>query len=136
MQPLVYSTRDAEEEGIGWRRRGHDVAYYQNHIKRRSGYYYTLTFKLQVAHSGDVMYLAYAHPYTLSDLNRYIRSLETDPSTSKRFRRRPLCETLAGNTVHRDRGCTRHLWRAFADDGGHFFSTGGHAHDHHLRLDP
>ena len=97
--PLVYSTHDAASRCIGWRRKGHDVCYYQNHIRRRSGYYYTLSFKLRVAHANDVVYVAYAHPYTLTDLNRYLRKLEDDPSTAKRFRRRPLCETLAGNTI-------------------------------------
>ena len=52
-----------------------------------------------MTHAADVVYVAYSHPYTYTDLNRYLRDLETDPTTSKRFRRRPLCETLAGNTV-------------------------------------
>jgi hypothetical protein len=99
MQPLVYSTQEAALRGTGWRRRGHDVAYYQNHIKRRNGYYYTLSFKLRVLHASDVNYIAYTHPYTCTDLNRYLRNLEKDPTTAKRFRRRPLCETLSGNTI-------------------------------------
>ena len=37
--------------------------------------------------------------YTVSDLYRYIKTLEDDADTQKRFRRRALCETLAGNTV-------------------------------------
>ena len=45
--PLVYSTHDAATRSVGWRRRGHDVCYYQNHIRRRNGYYYTLSFKLR-----------------------------------------------------------------------------------------
>ena len=49
IQPLVYSTQEAALRGTGWRRRGHDIAYYQNHIKRRSGYYYTLSFKARAA---------------------------------------------------------------------------------------
>ena len=35
----------------------------------------------------------------MSDLGAYLKGLEDDPKTRKRFRRRPLCETLAGNTV-------------------------------------
>ncbi len=91
--PLVYSTHEATERQVGWLRRGHDVCYYQNHIRRRSGYYYTLSFKLRVAHASDTLYVAYSHPYTLTDLNRYLKRLEEDPSTAKRFRRRPLCAT-------------------------------------------
>lgn len=99
MLPLIYSAQEAAKTATGWRRRGHDVAYYQNHIKRRNGYYYTLSFKLKIQHASDVMYCAYTHPYTYTDLNRYLRNLEADPAISKRFRRRPLCETLSGNTI-------------------------------------
>ena len=99
MQPLVYSTQEAALRATGWRRRGHDVCYYQNHIRRRTGYYYTLSFKLRVLHASDVTYVAYTHPYTYTDLNRYLQGLEMDASAAKRFRRRALCETLSGNTV-------------------------------------
>jgi hypothetical protein len=29
MKPLVYSSNEAEDKGIGWMRMGEDVAYYQ-----------------------------------------------------------------------------------------------------------
>lgn len=70
MLPLVYSTIAAERDGVGWRRRGRNVCYYQNHIKRRSGYYYTLSFDMLAENEGDILYLAYCHPYTLTDLYR------------------------------------------------------------------
>lgn len=84
---------------MGWRREGKQVCYYQNHIRRRSGYYYTLSFQIEAAYDDDVLYLAYCHPYTLTDLYSYIQTLEEDPNKAKRFRRRTLCQTLAGNTV-------------------------------------
>ena len=56
-QPLVYSTVDAERHRVGWRRRAHSVCYYQNHIKRRSSFYYTLSFQLSFQHADDVVYL-------------------------------------------------------------------------------
>ena len=134
MLPLVYSTKEVARTGLGWRRMGHNVCYYQNHIKRRTGYYYTASFQvtarqpatshhhhlhstststststsattsspsfqIRFLHADDVCYLAYCHPYTMSDLGAYLKGLEDDPKTRKRFRRRPLCETLAGNTV-------------------------------------
>eukprot|EP00965_Chrysotila_dentata_P062353 2066246-Pleurochrysis_carterae.AAC.2 len=80
-------------------RRGEDVCYYQNHIRRRNGFYYTCSFTLYVEHSDDVLYLAYCHPFTLTDLKVYINRLEADPSASRRFRRRPLCLSLAGNPI-------------------------------------
>ena len=99
MQPLVYSTADAQRHHLGWRRRAHSVCYYQNHIKRRSSFYYTLSFQLSFQHADDVVYLAYCHPHSLTDYNAYIKKLEDDPKTGKRFRRRTLCHTLAGNSV-------------------------------------
>mmetsp|Transcript_86716 Transcript_86716/g.260334 ORF Transcript_86716/g.260334 Transcript_86716/m.260334 type:complete len:496 (-) Transcript_86716:75-1562(-) len=99
MQPLVYSSVAAETHGVGWRRQGFNVCYYQNHIRRRSGYYYTLSFQLRCGYDDDIVFVAYCEPYTLSDFYRYIKTLEDDPSKQKRFRRRTLCETLAGNTV-------------------------------------
>ena len=46
MLPLVYSTKEVARTGLGWRRMGHNVCYYQNHIKRRTGYYYTASFQV------------------------------------------------------------------------------------------
>ena len=34
--------------GVGWERRGHDICYYQNHVKRRGGYHYTATFTIEM----------------------------------------------------------------------------------------
>ena len=99
MLPLVYSTKEVARTGLGWRRMGHNVCYYQNHIKRRTGYYYTASFQIRFLHADDVCYLAYCHPYTMSDLGAYLKGLEDDPKTRKRFRRRTLCQTLAGNPV-------------------------------------
>ena len=62
MQPLVYSTVAAATHGIGWRRQGFNVCYYQNHIKRKSGYYHTVSFQLRCAYDDDVLYLAYSQP--------------------------------------------------------------------------
>ena len=97
MQPLIYSMRDANKQNVGWVRRGEEVCYYQNHIKRRGGYYYTATFTVEFPHDQDTVYLAYCFPYTYSDLQRYLYALEKDPKRRNRFRRRPLCQTLAGN---------------------------------------
>ena len=65
MRPLYYSQVEAEQHGIGWFRRGEDICYYQNHIKRKGGYYYTLTFTLDFIHgSDDTAYLSYCHPFS------------------------------------------------------------------------
>ena len=101
MQPLIYSNRAAAESGKAWRRCGQRICYYQNHIKRKgsSNNYYTATFTLDFEYDNDTVYIAYCYPYTFTDLQRYLRSLELDPKRRNRFRRRTLCQTLAGNNV-------------------------------------
>ena len=84
MQPLVYSTADAQRHRLGWRRRAHSVCYYQNHIKRRSSFYYTLSFQLSFQHADDIAYLAYCHPHSLTEYNQYMKRLEDDAMIKKR----------------------------------------------------
>ena len=92
MQPLIYSMLDAKEQNVGWAR-GEDVCYYQNHIKRRGGYYYT-------ANSCGVPTITHCTWHTASirtQTSSVPAALEKDPKRRNRFRRRPLCQTLAGN---------------------------------------
>lgn len=97
MRPLVYSEA-AAKQGKGWVRGGQDICYYQNSMKRKnSGYYYTLTWQHTFEHENDVVYFAHSYPYTYTDLQRYLEKLELDPKRKLRFRRRPLCQTIAGN---------------------------------------
>ena len=55
MRPLIYSEKEAGLDGTGWQRRGEDICYYQNHIKRRQGSYYSLTFKLHCKSADDIV---------------------------------------------------------------------------------
>ena len=51
-------------QGIGWRRVGERIAYYENHFETENGQsYYTLTFSLTFPHANDVCYLAHCFPY-------------------------------------------------------------------------
>ena len=98
MRPLMYSDVEAKKFGKGWTRAGNDICYYQNSMKRKNaGYYYTLTFSATFKHDGDTIYFAHCYPYTYTDLCRYLNQLEADPKKKNRMRRRPLCQTLAGN---------------------------------------
>lgn len=63
MQPLIYSETEASADGIGWQRRGESICYYQNHIKRRQGSYYSLTFTMHSKYLNDTMYIAYTTRY-------------------------------------------------------------------------
>jgi murein tripeptide amidase MpaA len=100
MRPLLYSEIDARKYGKakGWVRCGTDVCYYQNSMKRKNaGYYYTLTFAVTFKYDNDTVYFAHSYPYTYTDLCRYLNMLEADPKRKNRMRRRPLCQTIAGN---------------------------------------
>jgi len=105
MQPLVYSTRmaaggvDGAAPTKGWHRGGRDVCYYRNDQTRLGRRQHSLTFTYTFVHGGEgeVVYFAYCHPYTYSDLQVHLRTLQDDPERRKTFRRRTLCKTLAGN---------------------------------------
>ena len=80
MQPLLYSAK-AALEGIGWRRVGHDVVYYENGVQRRDrdrGSHSTLSFSWEAAADGDVIYFAMCYPYTYTALC----SCETERSSN------------------------------------------------------
>jgi hypothetical protein len=67
-------------------------------MKRKSaGYYYTLTWSIVFEHDNDVVYFAHSYPYTYTDLVRYLDKLDADPKRKPRMRRKPLCQTIAGN---------------------------------------
>jgi cytosolic carboxypeptidase protein 2/3 len=100
MRPLMYSEIDAKKYGKGWVRAGRDVCYYQNSMKRKNmGHYYTLTFRVQFSNDNDTVYFAHSYPYTFSDLQRYLNTLEADPKKKLRFRRKTMCQSCAGNNV-------------------------------------
>merc|ERR1719440_1593402 len=44
-----------------------------------------------------MVYFSHCYPYTYSDLQLDLKEFEQDPTISRLFRRRKLCETLAGN---------------------------------------
>lgn len=98
MRPLRYSCIDAAMKGVGWVRSGEKIAYYQNGLRRVKGSnYYTLTFTVTFQHDCDEVYFSHCYPYTYTDLQMDLRALDKDPNMARRFRRRKLCETLAGN---------------------------------------
>jgi len=93
-RPLFYSSSDAKNNGLGWRRIGQDISYGPNVNKT-----FTLqfSFELEYAPADDVCYFAPCYPYRYSDLQRHLDALAADSSRASRFRRRTLCRTLAGN---------------------------------------
>ncbi|NWI97872.1 CBPC2 carboxypeptidase, partial [Pitta sordida] len=98
LQPLLYSQRDAQSRGIGWRRVGSDVRYYRGSAEGPSAF--RLSWTVRFPHDGDTCFFAPCYPYTYSDLQRYLRALAADPARSRFCAVQPLCRSLAGNTVH------------------------------------
>lgn len=98
MRPLIYSEKQARLQKIGWYRDGSKLCYYQNNLKRKNaGFYYTLNFNLRFPYDNDTVYIAHCYPYTYTQLQKYLGTLEADPGLKNRFQRKTLCQTIAGN---------------------------------------
>ncbi|KAK4886670.1 hypothetical protein RN001_002941 [Aquatica leii] len=101
MKPLLYSTKDASLNKIGWRRCGDNINYFCNEgIHIEESITYTLTFTLEFPYEGDTVYLAYCYPYTYSDLKAYLCELCNHPIRSTYATIRQLCKTIAGNDLY------------------------------------
>ena len=76
MQPVMYSTTEAQEGRAGWIRAGANVCYYRNYFTRSreatggqgGKTYYTSTFTVTFPHANDICYFAYHYPYTFTML--------------------------------------------------------------------
>lgn len=100
MKPLVYSERSAQQKNLGWHREGfNDICYYTTNMKRKNGgYYSSLAFTVKfdrkhalISDDFDTVYIAHCYPYTYTQLQRYLRSIEQDPQKKNRFERKFLC---------------------------------------------
>ncbi|KAK3697423.1 hypothetical protein QZH41_019236, partial [Actinostola sp. cb2023] len=104
MQPLFYSEMDAFKNKIGWIRKGVNVKYYKNDIRRedtsKDRYHYSLTWTNQFQYSKDTCYFAHCYPYTYSDLQEYLIAVRNDPIKTRLCKQRVLCRTLCGNFVY------------------------------------
>ncbi|XP_075785025.1 cytosolic carboxypeptidase 2 isoform X3 [Pelodiscus sinensis] len=99
MKPLLYSERDAQEHGVGWRREGSNIRYFRCSSEEGQALY-CLTWTARFPHDHDTCYFAHFYPYTFSDLQRYLLALTSDPVRSQYCKLRVLCSSLAGNTVY------------------------------------
>ncbi|XP_055304001.1 cytosolic carboxypeptidase Nna1-like [Sitodiplosis mosellana] len=106
MRPLMYSEIDAKESKIGWRRCGENIAYFKNEDSSPTNddddenSTYTLTFNIEFPHENDTVYFAHSYPYTYSDLQDYLMTIQKHPIKSKFCKLRLLCRSLAGNNVY------------------------------------
>jgi len=117
MRPVGYSCAAVKEHGegkgvmgedgklheaaLGWHRCGSHVCYYATTEDRPSGggKFYAVAYKHVFQYARDTFYFAHTHPYTFTNLQRDLWTLEQDPERAGTFRRKALCYTLAGNRV-------------------------------------
>ncbi|XP_058827587.1 uncharacterized protein LOC131687507 isoform X2 [Topomyia yanbarensis] len=119
MRPLMYSSLDAEYNHVGWQRCGENIAYFRNDsdgFNNHTSYHhrpveddeddyignssFTLSFNIEFKYDGDTVYFAHSYPYTYSDLQDYLMSIQRNPVKSKFCKLRLLCRSLAGNNVY------------------------------------
>ena len=94
LRPLLYSNLAASHEGLGWHRACTNIRYFANSTASTSTQQrkadegeratagassagnYTLSFDVCFEHDDDTCYLAHCFPYTYTDLQRVLRSLQ------------------------------------------------------------
>jgi hypothetical protein len=107
MKPLIYSTKKAESEGVGWYRGGEEIWYYQNLNKRKcgTGFMCTLTFVVEFQYDQDEVYLAHCFPFTYRDCKEHVDYIctenkkENKVNMKDKVRKTELCKSLAGNSL-------------------------------------
>lgn len=80
MRLLMYSSKKANLESVGWMRWGSDICYYQNWNKRKSGEgaLFTLSFTIEFPYDNDEVYLSHWFPYTYRDCKDHLNSICND----------------------------------------------------------
>ena len=98
MKPLMYSTKKAKNDGVGWSRIGEDIWYYQNWVKRKAmvGFLYTLSFSFELPYDNDEVYFCHSFPYTYRDCKDHLDSIWVD---IRKIRKTELWKSLAENSL-------------------------------------
>ncbi|XP_045111207.1 cytosolic carboxypeptidase Nna1-like isoform X2 [Portunus trituberculatus] len=112
MRPLMYSRKEGDLHGVGWRRCATNIVYFKNHDSNDATCYdsdddgeddapsYTLSFNVTFPHDHDTVHLAHCYPYSFSDLQEHLLTIQNDPFKASVCRQRVLCRSLAGNPVY------------------------------------
>uniref|UniRef100_A0A667HU21 ATP/GTP binding protein like 3 n=1 Tax=Lynx canadensis TaxID=61383 RepID=A0A667HU21_LYNCA len=100
MRPLFYSEKEAKAHNIGWQRIGDQIKYYRNNQGQEGRHYFSLTWTFQFPHNKDTCYFAHCYPYTYTNLQEYLSSINNDSVQSKFCKIRVLCHTIARNMVY------------------------------------
>ncbi|KAJ9439065.1 Cytosolic carboxypeptidase NnaD [Diplonema papillatum] len=98
LKPCFYSRKNKK-----WTSVGTNVCYFKNCLPKRDGNQqtsdlYAMSFDIELADPKDVYYLAYCYPFTYTDLQIYLRSLEeaSKRQTVYKLKRSVLCTTVQG----------------------------------------
>ncbi|XP_004406422.1 PREDICTED: cytosolic carboxypeptidase 3 [Odobenus rosmarus divergens] len=100
MRPLFYSEKEAKAHNIGWQRIGDQIKYYRNNQGQEGCHYFSLTWTFQFPHNKDTCYFAHCYPYTYTNLQEYLSTINHDSVRSKFCKIRVLCHTIARNMVY------------------------------------
>uniref|UniRef100_A0A8C0DWZ6 Peptidase M14 domain-containing protein n=1 Tax=Balaenoptera musculus TaxID=9771 RepID=A0A8C0DWZ6_BALMU len=100
MHPLFYSENEANAHNIGWQRIGDQMKYYRNNQGQDGRHYFSLTWTFQFPHNKDTCYFAHCYPYTYTNLQEYLSSINNDPVQSKLCKIHVLCHTITRNMVY------------------------------------
>jgi hypothetical protein len=101
MKPCVYSTQSFCQNGISWVRDGYDLSYVENAGDPKglrfvgSKKYFTLSFTYDFRYENDLVFFAYAVPYTYTQLELYLNDIASRHPAFVRVD--PLCKSLGGN---------------------------------------
>jgi len=108
-RPIMLSEKAQKERGEGWKRVGAECSYYRRkkEILRPKGVTgptllvdkYALSFTFEFEHSRDSVYFAVQQPYSYTQLQTLIQTLQKDVYSKTHFRRQELCRSLAGNRI-------------------------------------
>lgn len=122
----MYSTTEAKNKQIGWRRCGDNIIYFKNDDSLWVNHFlkfiyeiinwktfsannsdsedesgsYTLTFNIEFQYENDTVYFAHSYPYTYTELQDYLMEIQRHPVKSKFCKLRLLCRSLAGNNIY------------------------------------
>lgn len=111
---------NAQLHNIGWQRCGENIAIFRNDDNmiytrgnhRRQGLVddsddarakhcsITLTFDVEFQHENDTVYFAHSYPYTYSNLQHDLMSIDQSQEKAKICKLGVLCRSLAGNNIY------------------------------------
>lgn len=98
MKPAIFSKGEFERTGNKWQRGGTNIFFTSNGKKRDGIETYTLKFTYSFLYKADLVYFAYAIPYSYTDLEGDLNRITEQFSDIARCE--TLCKSLAGNNCY------------------------------------